>query len=1181
MDVCCLGPVQARRAGEDLDLGGPKPRLVLASLVVAGGHAVSIDQLIDTVWDEAPPASARNTLQTYVSHLRRALGRAAITGNGWGYALDLDQVEVDVTRFERLVAESRDLLQGDPTTAIAVLQEALALWRGRPFADLLEHRSLQGHIARLEELRATTTELVLEAQLESGAAREVVTDLEVAVTEAPLRERRWALLMLGLYRCGRQADALLAFERARAALADAVGADPSAPLRRLHARILAQDPTLGGDDRFRSGDPASSEGHRLPVPTSLLTGTTVPFVGRHDLLEDLQRRAKAAAVEGRSAVVLFAGEPGVGKTRTAVQVAAAASDAGVQVLAGRCDPHLSVPYQPFAEMLDQQSHLAPELPLGRLPGELVRLLPELPTRVGDLPPPVRSDPRVEEHRLYDATTDWLVSVSSDTGAVVLIDDLQWATEPTLRLLTHLTRSAIGDPRARLLILGTFRETEPEGRPRLQRLLAGLARLEDRCQVIELEPLNPTEVAALVAASLDGDSDDEADALTRMVLDRTDGNPFLVGEVVRHHLDTVASPAADPPTVHDGRAATVPSGVLQLVTDRLNRLPRAAQEVLVATAILGGDADLGLLAGLVPGGTDEALAGLEAALQAQLVVESHPERFQVNHALIRDAILSTVSPLRRRRLHARAVDVLASSRPTDVSAQATQALQAMPVEGMAHRAVDLAVAAGDEALRRRASGDAVTWFTRALDVEPAWDERGRDDHRAVRLRLGEARRDAGDPAYRETLLAVAQEALADDDLPMATAAAIANHRPGTVSTVGDVDTDRVDILEQILAGIERGGPVPATDRARVMALLSLELTFDHAQVARRLDLADRALELAGTLADPGFEAWIAMTVRMPLTVPERAIQLIPLVRQAVVRADADGDPALRCATRVAAHQSLLSIGAFEESRRLIGEAVELAETEGAPFLQMLARFNAVQYLLYDGHLEQAAEEGLRCLTFSQEIGEEDGAAWWGALAALTALQVGQPEAFAEPLGGFAEQYPRMRAWRAAHLMFLASGAQRESARQLLRHHALHPADLPRDWVTASGLSSLAVLAFELADADLGGQVVDALLPLRDQWIHVHIFCSGPVEFFLGLAYHAAGDHDRAVPAIREGLRLLQDRGLRSHVPRTAWLLARVLLARDAPGDRADAELALRQGRDDAVALDMEAMVGHLDDLLASS
>jgi DNA-binding SARP family transcriptional activator len=240
-----LGPLEVRSDDRPLQLGGAKPRAVLAILLTRANEVVSRDRLIDELWAENPPATAVNVLQGYVSDLRKALGSGGLVTRAPGYMVAVEPGQLDLHRFERLVEESRaTLARGDAGRAADTLREALALWRGSPLADFAYEPFAQAEITRLEELRLVALEWRIEADLVVGRHAELVGELEALIPKHPLRERLRAQLMLALYRSGRQAEALEAYQEARRALVDELGIDPSQSLQELEKAILRQDPAL-------------------------------------------------------------------------------------------------------------------------------------------------------------------------------------------------------------------------------------------------------------------------------------------------------------------------------------------------------------------------------------------------------------------------------------------------------------------------------------------------------------------------------------------------------------------------------------------------------------------------------------------------------------------------------------------------------------------------------------------------------------------------------------------------------------------------------------------------------------------------------------------------------------------------------------------------------------------------
>ncbi len=243
LNVHVLGPLEVLSNGVDVRLGGPKQRTVLALLVAGVGKPVSVEALIDGVWGDEPTTGARSTLQTYVSNLRAAIGDVIVRDDG-GYRLVADPENVDAVEFERAVEHATALVETDPAEAAHRLRATLALWRGHPYADLPGPFALELEARRLGELRLRAVETRIEAELALGRNGQLIAELEVLCEEFPVYERFRAQHMLALYRSGRQAEALRAYQRTRAYLAEELGLEPSAQLQDFERRILNQDPSL-------------------------------------------------------------------------------------------------------------------------------------------------------------------------------------------------------------------------------------------------------------------------------------------------------------------------------------------------------------------------------------------------------------------------------------------------------------------------------------------------------------------------------------------------------------------------------------------------------------------------------------------------------------------------------------------------------------------------------------------------------------------------------------------------------------------------------------------------------------------------------------------------------------------------------------------------------------------------
>jgi YVTN family beta-propeller protein len=282
VEFAVLGPVTAQHDGSELPLGGPKQRALLAILLLRANEVVSRDRLIDGLWGERPPPTAGHTLDNYVSRLRKALGDARLSRRPPGYMLHVEGDELDLDRFERLFREGREALAcGAAGEAAATLRSALALWRGAALADLLYEPFAATESERLEERRIMALEDRIDADLALGRSGQLVPELEALVREHPLRERLLGQLMLALYRSGRQAEALAAFQAARHRLAEELGLEPGPKLRELEHRILDHDPELAARRRWlarvqrRRLRPVAVAFAVAAVPASIAVGIVV------------------------------------------------------------------------------------------------------------------------------------------------------------------------------------------------------------------------------------------------------------------------------------------------------------------------------------------------------------------------------------------------------------------------------------------------------------------------------------------------------------------------------------------------------------------------------------------------------------------------------------------------------------------------------------------------------------------------------------------------------------------------------------------------------------------------------------------------------------------------------------------------------------------------------------------
>jgi predicted ATPase/DNA-binding SARP family transcriptional activator len=324
MEFRLLGPIElVDDDGLPVRLPAGKPRALLAILLLEAGRVVSVDRIVDVLWSERPPATAAKIVQGYVSRLRKLLPAGVLETREPGYVLRVEDNELDLSRFERLRADAAAAADdGRSQAAATLLAEALALWRGRPLADVADELELPGELARLDELRLATLEERIAVDLGLGRESQLVPELEALTKAHPLRERLRAQLMLALYRLGRQADALAAYRDTRQLLVEELGIEPSAELQQLERQILTQDETL----------PATVRTERLPPVPAALTR----LIGRRSEVDEI------GELLGRTGtrLVTLVGPGGVGKTRLALTVAEQRADAAYVSLAPVQEPGL-------------------------------------------------------------------------------------------------------------------------------------------------------------------------------------------------------------------------------------------------------------------------------------------------------------------------------------------------------------------------------------------------------------------------------------------------------------------------------------------------------------------------------------------------------------------------------------------------------------------------------------------------------------------------------------------------------------------------------------------------------------------------------------------------------------------------------------------------------------------------
>jgi DNA-binding winged helix-turn-helix (wHTH) protein len=871
-----------------------------------------------------------------------------------------------------------------------------------------------------------------------------------------------------------------------------------------------------------------------PAPT-----TSDGFIGREDALARLWAAFELAR-SGTGSVVLLAGEPGIGKTRTAEEFAAAARAAGARVLSGWCyEGDGAPPYWPWVQVLRTFASEVRESDAPRTSfEEIARLVPELAKRS-----PVQRDARAFDgpearFRLYDEVAAFLRAASQREPLVVLLDDLHWADTSSLRLLAFVAREV---RESRLLIVGTYRHDDASRAP-LTEVLADLARRPQH-ERIALAGLSRAEVGQLVARS---GRIDPAPALVDAICERTDGNPFFIRELVRM-LEAEGRLAGS-----ESRTAwksAIPPAVKDVIARRLARLSAESRELLGAASVIGRDFALDVLE-RASGVTRDEMTGQLGEAERAREIRPHPtdpQSFRIVHALIQEVLYEDLGTARRRALHRRVAEALESLVRDRLDPPLAELAHHWCLGASAEDAAHVTSAssrAARAALARLAYEEAAALCRRALatlDGLHASAPEGRCDLLAL---LVEAEFDAGNgPQWREALkqaVAIARKLGSPQRL-----AHVAIH-VGDIVT-GVVDWQAVALYEESLAAV---GPGEGALRAELLSGLACALYWSPSDRERVRALADEALALARRIGSPEVLAAVLNNRHLALWGPDSL------------------------ADRIATSTELLEIAERLRSRswmyygyhRHLLDALEsadsaAAERDGAAIDRLSAELRfpgfasppggALRALL-DGRLEQAETLARERFEHIQRAGFSNASTFFAIQLAGVRREQGRLGELESGMRLLAEQLPNMPTWRATLAYLYAEDQREEPARiEFERLAGKDFADIPRDatWLTTIGL--LAEVAAFLGDAPRARTLASLLAPYMDRAIIVgpSLSVMSSVARTAALALATSGDLQGAELAFEHALAIELRLGARCLATRTRQQYAALLAEREGEGDRA--------------------------------
>jgi class 3 adenylate cyclase/tetratricopeptide (TPR) repeat protein len=952
-------------------------------------------------------------------------------------------------------------------------------------------------------------------------------------------------------------------------------------------RLLAKAP----DDRPESAAAARAEleaaaaaadepdGDEEDNPLDRLAGGV--FVGRERELDEM-REGLEEALTGRGHLTLLVGEPGIGKTRTAEELATYAQVRGARVHWGRCHEGEGAPaYWPWAQALRSFVRDADPVglawELGPSAPEVAQLVPEVRDILGGVSEPPELEPDQARFRLFDSITTFLRNASGSRPLVIVLDDLHWADEASLLLLKFVARN-LAD--VGLLIVGTYRDVELGRHHPLARTLAELSEIEQTRRVT-LRGLDYGAIERFIEMTA---GIEPPPGLASAVHEQTEGNPFFLGEVVRL---LASEQRLDP----DGRGdweLAIPQGVREVVGRRLDRLSEESNQVLAQAAAMGREFDVEVLAGVADCDRDMVERALAEAVEAKVLAEMPraPGRFIFSHALVRETLYAEIPAARRIQLHGDIGTALERRYGDDVDSHLSEIahhlLEAAP-GGDVDRALEYAERAASSASRQLAHEEAVKHLERALEASDSGPGAERGRRLRLLLALGEARTKAGRfAAARDTLDEAADLAgeLADDDAFVAATLGMV-----TVAEAGGVD-ERVLTLVQ--RSLEKVGDRDSRERSLLLTGLAQELYWKDPTGEAKAAL-DEAIEVARRVGDEPVLAAALSRRQFDLTAnAQERLEMATELLEIAERAGADEMVVRSHAYRL---NNLLVLGDIDGVDRELDIYTRLAQKLRQPqhlwHIPLLRGMRANM----DGRFEEAAELASEALAGGQRAEEPLSSQFYAIQMSVQHTLRGTVDEMIPAVRDLSKRYPAITAWRLALVSFLCeSGRLDEGREEFERLAALDFRDLPPDaqWITGVALISRA--AWRLGDSARAERLYSMLAPYEGITVVAGraAACSGPVSLYLG---QLAMTMSRTADAIRhfEGaIEMSSSMGDRPFLAQARIGLAEALLARDAAGDRKRAlellsrvlevgqELGMRPVVEGALALRLEAQgLGAID------
>jgi hypothetical protein len=726
----------------------------------------------------------------------------------------------------------------------------------------------------------------------------------------------------------------------------------------------------------------------------------------------------------------------------------------------------------------------------------------------------------------------------------VLEDLHWADEGTLLLIRHLIA---GPAEIRALVVGTYRSADVAPDSRAAHVLAELGR-EQECTPLELEALS-REDALLLLTTLAGHGLRGAGAdLAELLHRESAGNPLFLTELVRALLaaGSIRLEEGKWSIEEDLREARLPRTLTEVIEQRVTGYGPDVSEALAAASVLGEEFDpelVGRATDRRPGELDDAW---DAAERAALIVETDAGRLGFNHPLVARVLYEGLGPRRRGSWHRRFAEALEElDQPVDSAETARHWAEAVPPEPA--RARFWAARAGRYALDRFDGSAAVDWYQRALDLHARCSDEDERTRCELLIGLGGAQRQLGEPAFRDTLLDASRlaERLGDGDLLVE--AALLNNR-GFAGTSGDLDEERIAILD---AALRATGEADSRERALLLATLAVELTFSG-EWDRRVQMSDEAVAIARRLEDRASLAYVLtlrfVTIWMPETLEERLANTAEALRLA----DELGDRWLQFHAVHWRAVALVQSGALTEAGAANAREQELASRLGDPTTRWISTYDRANFAIIYGRLSEAEELAREAADIATDSGQSGMLPMFASQLTNIRYEQGRLPELQPLIAEVVAEHPGIPAFRSVLALAYVEGDLRNEARNLLAIDLKSEfGDMPADvtWLTAHVI--YAHVAAELGDRSAAEMLYERLAPWNDQIVYAAISAWGDVDHALGRLATTLKRFDEAEQHLNAASERAERIGAPVWIARTHLSTARLMLARDAPGDRAQA------------------------------